>query len=102
MSPPRNANPSAGGAGAHDISQIDAVPITRNQRTEQENASIAATAILTAARKRDIHVRVSPDQNELILVASLRVPRNVRRWFEIWLLDKFRDEVIAIIAGRRA
>jgi len=38
----------------------------------------------------------STSARELILVAPLRVPYDVRRWFEIWL-DNFRDEVIAII-----
>ena len=38
----------------------------------------------------------APDGSELILVAPMRVPYDVRRWFEIWL-NEFRAEVIAVI-----
>jgi len=99
---PINVNPGAGGARAHGISKSDAVSITRNQRTEQENASIAATAILNKALELGIHVFVAPDQNEkLILIAPLSVPRNVRRLFEHWL-NEFRSEIVDIIAAENA
>jgi len=98
--------PGAGNTGAHRNSRRngDGASISPNHplaqsnppRSAQENATIVARALLTAASKRDILVRVSPDQNELILVASLRVPRNVRRWFEHWI-DQFRDEILDII-----
>jgi hypothetical protein len=58
------------------------------------DATPAATAILTAALNRGIHV--GTDGDELVLLASARVPRGVRRWFEVWL-NNFRDEVIAVI-----
>ena len=37
----------------------------------------------------------------MILVAPLRVPRDVRRWFEHWI-NEFRDEVVAIIRKENA
>jgi len=54
-----------------------------------------------AQRKRTllalgIRVGAAPDGSELILVAPMRVPYDVRRWFEIWL-NEFRAEVIAVI-----
>src|SRR5262245_9466978 len=94
--PPTNANPGAGGARVHASSNNNAAPTTRNQSPAQANAHTAARAILDAALKRGIHVGAAPDGSELVLVAPLKVPRDVRRWFEIWL-DNFRDEVIAII-----
>jgi len=87
---PTNANPGAGGARVHGISSSnDAAPNTRNQPSAQANAHIAARALLDAAFRRGIYVGAAPDGSELILVASLRVPRDV--------LDQFRDEVIDII-----
>jgi len=96
MSPPTNANPGAGGARVHGISQIDAAPTTPTQPSTQANATLAATIILDTARALGIHVGCALDGSELLMVAPLRVPREVRRWFEYWL-DEFRDEVIGII-----
>jgi hypothetical protein len=96
MSPPKNANPGAGGARAHGISKSDAVPTTRNQLAAQSTATLAATTILTAALKRG-----GTDGDEILMLAPLRMPRDVRRWFEIWL-NEFRAEVIAIIQADAA
>src|SRR5262249_50840846 len=72
-----------------------------NPPPTQATAIPAARAILTAARRRGIHVGAAPDGSELILVASLKVPGNVRRWFEHWI-DQFQIEIIAIILNEKA
>jgi len=103
--PPTNANPGAGGARVHGISKSDAASPTRNQvpaqsnpaaRSAQANAALAATITLNKALALGIRVGAAPDGSELILVAPMRVPYDVRRWFEIWL-NEFRAEVIAVI-----
>jgi hypothetical protein len=63
----------------------------------QANAALAARALLDKALALDIHVGAALDDSEVTLVAPLRLPREVRRFFEVWLLDNFQDEVIAII-----
>jgi hypothetical protein len=59
-------------------------------------ATLAATIILNKALELGIRVGAAPDGSELILVAPLRIPYDVRHWFEVWL-DNFRDEAIDII-----
>ena len=76
----------------------------KRRTSAQANATLAATALLTAARNRGIDVDVAAAAGGeliLILVAPLKVPRNVRRWFAIWL-NKFRDEVGAIVQAENA
>jgi hypothetical protein len=71
----------------------------------QANAILAARALLTAALKCGIHVGAALDGSEVTFVAPMKVPREVRHFFEVWLLDNFRQEVIEIIrqdAGRRS
>jgi hypothetical protein len=69
----------------------------------RSKANCQAAFVLREAQA--LGIRVGTDGNELVMVAPLRIPRDVRRWFEHWL-DQFRDEVIDIIlrenAGRRA
>jgi hypothetical protein len=76
--------------------------VLKRRTSARANATLAATIILNNALELGIHVGVAPDGSDVILVAPLRVPRDVRRWFEIWLLDKFRDEVVDIIQRENA
>jgi hypothetical protein len=106
--PPTNANPGAGGARVHGISKSDAVPTTRNQlpaqsnpaaRSAQANAALAAEAILHAAR--GLGICVTSNDDDVVMIAPLRLPHKTRRWFEIWL-NNFRAEVIAAIQADAA
>jgi len=77
----------------------------KRRTSAQANATLAATALLTAARNRGIDVDVAAAAGGeliLILVAPLKVPRNVRRWFEIWLLENFHDEVRDLVLQENA
>ena len=76
--------------------------VIERRTSAQANATLAATIILNKALELGIRVGAAPDGSDLILVAPLRVPRDVRRFFEIWLLDNFRDEVIDIIQRENA
>jgi hypothetical protein len=46
-------------------------------------------------------IRIGTNGDDLILVAPLKVPRDVRRWFEK-KLDEFRAEIISIIQRENA
>jgi hypothetical protein len=63
-----------------------------------------ARFLLDTALKLGIHVGAR-DADDIIMLAPMRVPREVRRWFEIQL-DKYGVEVAGIIqrenAGRRS
>jgi hypothetical protein len=98
--------PGAGNTGARRIRKDgDGGSHTPNQPLAQisfsPSATLAARIILDKALSLGIRVDAAPDGSELILVAPLSLPRETRRWFEIWL-DQFRDEVIAIILGQNA
>jgi len=99
---PINVNPGAGGVRAHGISQIDAVPTTRNQPAAQSNPAHSATVILDEATALGIRIGANADGSELAILAPMRVPRETRRWFET-RLEEHRAEVIEVIqknAGR--
>jgi hypothetical protein len=59
----------------------------------------AAMFILDEATALDIHV--GTDGSELVMLTPLRVPRDVRRWFEAEL-EKYRADVIEIIQQQNA
>ena len=64
--------------------------------TQAPRAAVTARFIPDEATALGIRVGCDADGSELILVAPMRVPYDVRRWFEIWL-NEFRAEVIAVI-----
>jgi hypothetical protein len=61
----------------------------------------SAALVLDAALALGIHVGVAPDGSEIVLLAPLKVPREVRKWFE-HRIDEFRAEVIAVILRENA
>jgi len=66
----------------------------------QASATLAATIILNKALKLGIKVAINGDA--LVMRAPMRLPPSTRRWFEVWLLDNFQDEVVAIIQAENA
>jgi hypothetical protein len=60
-----------------------------------------ARLLLRDALVAGIHVGVAPDGSEVILVAPLRVPRELRCQFEE-AIEKYHSEVIAVIMAGNA
>jgi hypothetical protein len=60
-----------------------------------------AELLLRDALVAGIRVGVAPDGSEVILVAPLRVPRELRCQFEA-AIEKYRPEVIAVIMAENA
>jgi hypothetical protein len=98
----KNDGPRARDAGPHQIqhSQKRAPVTTRNQPPAQQPSaarparSCIAELILHEALALDIHV--GTDGSDLVMLAPLKVPRDVRRAFEA-ALEEFRAEVIDAI-----
>jgi len=90
--------PGAGNAGAHRIrKEGDGGSNTPNQPLTQipsSHAHVAAHAILNKALS--LGIAFGTDGDELVMLAPLKVPRDVRRWFEHWL-NEFKSEAIDII-----
>jgi hypothetical protein len=82
--PPPNANPGAGGARAHGISQIDTAPTTQNHRTAQQVSHAARTATLITS--------FTLADGAGTLLVPVQVPFDTR-WFE----NQIRAHVIAVI-----
>ena len=64
-----------------------------------DSKAYCAAFILREAQA--LGIRIGTDGDELILVAPLRVPRDVRVWFETQL-EEHRAEIIAIIQREKA
>jgi hypothetical protein len=68
-------------------------PIDIGERSRRDQAM----CILCAAQTFNIHV--GTDGDSLVMVAPMRVPSDVRRWFENEL-HKYKAEAIEIIQNR--
>jgi len=65
------------------------------------NATRGTCAAFILNEAAGLGIRVGTDGNELVLLAPMRVPREVRRWFET-KLDEFRAEIIDFIQRENA
>ena len=61
-----------------------------------ENATRCKCAAFILNEAVGLGIAVGSNGDELAMLAPLKVPREERRWFEIWL-NEFREEVIRVI-----
>jgi hypothetical protein len=108
----KNDEPGARDAGPHQVlrhcQKRDPTNTRNHQPAQQPSAAIRSASSrfplsrATATAEAILHealalgIRVGTDGDELVLIAPMRVPREVRCWFEA-KLDELRTEVIAII-----
>ena len=74
----------------------------QKELTQGAHGDVTARFILDEARALDIRIGCALDgSDELIMVAPLKVPRDVRCWFET-KLNEFREQIIDLIQRKNA